>query len=107
MNTRIAFDPRLELNASEFAAAWNASDLAEQGQAQVDESPTESFLPLEITVALISAAVSIPATVIATFIADYLKDRYIDGRKPKVTVTTISTPDGTPLLVVTEEEQQQ
>ena len=96
MQYLVALDPQLGLAAAEFVAAWNASDQAATGTAAVDESPQQSFLPIEITVALITAAVSIPTGVIATFVSEYLKHKFIEKDEPKVTVTTISTPDGRP-----------
>jgi hypothetical protein len=103
MQYLVALDPQLELSAAEFVAAWNASDHAAAGTAAVDESGKKSFLPLEVTVALITTAASIPATVIATFVADYLKHKFIDKDEPKVTVTTISTPEGQPVWIIKQE----
>lgn len=105
MQYRIALDPKLELFASEFAAAWNGEPPLDDAPAAVDEVPTASFLSPDITVALITAAVSIPTTVIATFISDYLKKKFIEKDTPKVTVTTISTPDGQPVWIIKQAEE--
>lgn len=58
----------------------------------------------EITIALITAAVSIPTTVIATFVSDYLKKKFIEKDTPKVTMTTINTPDGRPIWIIQRTE---
>jgi len=105
MQYLIALDPQLNLTAAEFADAWNASDYTAQGAAAAGEAPGQIFLPLEVSVALISAAASIPATIIATFVSDYLKHKFIEGDKPEVTVTTISTPDGRPVWIVKQEKK--
>jgi hypothetical protein len=103
MQYLIALDPQLNLSAAEFAAAWNAGEHVAAGTASVSEVPPESFLSPEVTVALIAAAAYIPTTVIANFISEYLKKKFIDKDKPKVTVTTISTPDGQPVLIIKQE----
>lgn len=103
MQYLIALDPQLELPAGEFAEAWNASSNAKDAPASVDVISKESFISPELTVALISAAVSIPTTIIATFISECLKKKYLD-KAPKVTVTTITTPDGTPVWIVKQAE---
>lgn len=104
MQYRLALDPQLELSAPEFAEAWNASQYAENAPAVVDKVPKESFLSPEITVALITAAVSIPTTVIATFVSEYLKKKFIEKDAPNVTVTSINTPDGQPVLIIKQAE---
>lgn len=104
MHYRIAVDPQLNISAAELAAAWNAGSYAAGAPAAVDDMAGQTFLSPEITVALITAAVSIPTTVIATFISDYLKQKYIDPDSPKVTITTISTPAGEPVWIVKQEE---
>lgn len=100
MQYHVALDPELELSASEFVTAWNASQHAAEAPASLAEASRESFLSPEITVALISAAVSVPTTIIATFISDYLKKKFIEKEAPKVTVTTIYTPDGQPVWII-------
>ena len=105
MQYLVALDPQLGLSAAEFVAAWNASDHAATGTAAVDESPQKSFLPLEVTVALLTAAATVPTTIIATFVSDYLKHKFVEDHDPKVTVTTISTPDGQPVLIVKQKEK--
>jgi hypothetical protein len=105
MQYRIALDPQLGLSAAEFADAWNASQYAEDAPAVVDEVSRESFLSPEITVALITAAISIPTTVIANFVSEYLKKKFIEKNAPKVTVTTISTPDRQPVWIIRQTEE--
>ena len=100
MQYRVALDPHLEVSAAEFAAAWNASQYAAKAPATVSDVSGETFLSPEITVALITAAVSIPATVMATFVSEYLKKKFIDKDTPKVTVTTIETPEGEPVWII-------
>ena len=100
MEYLVALDPQLGVSATEFVAAWNASEHAEEAPASVSEAPQESFMAPELTVALIAAAASIPATVIANFVSDYLKHKFIEKDEPKVTVTTISTPNGQTVLIV-------
>jgi hypothetical protein len=104
MQHLVALDPQLGISAAEFVAAWNESEHAAANPATVDEAPRPAFLPLEVTVALISAAATIPATVIATFVSEYLKQKYLKEDKPKVAVTTITTPDGQPVLIIKREE---
>ncbi len=105
MQYRVALAPQLELSASEFVAAWNTSQHAEGAPAVVDEVLRESFLSPETTVALITVAVTIPATVIASFVSEYLKKKFIEREPPKVTVTTISAPDGQPVWIVKQTEE--
>jgi hypothetical protein len=105
MQYRIALDPQLELSAAEFAATWNANPPVEDAPAVVDEVSGESFLTPEITVALITAAVSIPTTVIANFVSEYLKKKFIEKKTQKVTVTTITTPDGQPVWIIKQTEE--
>lgn len=105
MPIHVALDPQLDLSAAEFVAAWNASEHGADAPATTEEPVTESFMPPEMAVALIAAAASVPTTIIATFVSEYLKKKFIDGDDPKVTVTTISTPDGEPLYVVTRREE--
>lgn len=105
MQYLVAFDPQLGLSAAEFVSAWNAGEGAAAGAAAVSQAPRETFLGPEATVALISAAASIPATVIATFVSEYLKKKFIAKDPPRVSVTTFTAPDGTPLLVVKQEEK--
>ena len=105
MQQRIALDPKLGLSAAEIAAAWNSSQ-AENGEATVDSAPPGTFLSPEMTIVLVTAAVSIPTTVVATFISEYLKEKFIDKDPPKVTVTTISAPEGQPVWIVTQEEKR-
>lgn len=101
---QIALDPRLNLSADEFVAAWNASEYAEQATATLKPATRgDVFLPMEVAVALIGAGAAIPATIVATFVSDWLRERFIDG-PPKVTVTTIETPDGQPILVIKQTE---
>ncbi len=110
MRYQIAFDPQLDLTSAEFVDAWNASEHAADSPASLPAAgdataePTRAFLPIEITVALITAATVIPTTVIATFVSDYLRHKFIDSA-PSVTVTTIETPDGQPVLVITRREE--
>lgn len=104
MKYLVALDPQLGLSSDEFADAWNASEHAAEVTASVDKSAPAAFLAMEITVALITAAVSIPTTIITDFVVEVLKKKYVDKDKPKVSVTTISTPDGQPLLVVKKQE---
>lgn len=106
MPTYLALDPKLGLSAADFVAAWNRSEhKASYGSAQVEEAQAKSFLSPEVTVALIAAAATIPATIIATFVADFLRQEFLEPDKPpKVTVTTIETPDGEPLLVIRSTE---
>jgi len=103
MGYLVALDPQLGVSATEFVAAWNASEHAGDAPASVSEAPPASFLAPEVTVALITAAASIPATVIADFVSEYLKHKFIEKDEPKVTVTTISAPDGQPVLIVKQE----
>ena len=106
MQYRVALDPQLELPAAEFAAAWNASPYAADAPAVVADASRESFLSPEITITLITAAVSIPTTVIATFVSEYLKKKFIEKEAAKVTVTTINTPDGQPVWIIRRTEEQ-
>jgi hypothetical protein len=104
MQYRIALDPQIELLATEFVAAWNASPSAKNAPAIVDNISGQSFLSPDITLVLITAAAAIPTTVLSTFISDYLKKKFINKDAPKVTVTTISTPDGEPVLIIKKTE---
>jgi|SRR3990172_2628259 len=104
MQYRVAIDAQLGLSADEFVEAWNAGDNTPESSASVDTSPLESFLPMEVTVALITAAVSIPATIVADFITEYLKKKFIEKDAPKVTVTTIVTPEGQQVIIVKNEQ---
>jgi hypothetical protein len=104
MGYLVALDPQLGITASEFVTAWNASEHAEDAPASVGEAPQESFMAPEATVALIAAVASIPATVIANFVSEYLKHKFIEEDDPNITVTTISAPDGQPVLIVKQVE---
>jgi hypothetical protein len=105
MQYRISIDPGLEISASEFAAAWNAGQYAGNAPAEVDETTHDTFLSPEITVAVITAAMSIPTAVISTFISEYLKKKFLDKEAPKVSVMTINTPDGKPVIIIKQEMQ--
>ncbi len=105
MHYRIAFEPDLGLLASEFVEAWNNSPFGKESLAEVPQSSNNTFLSPEITGVLIAAAVSIPAGVITNFISEYLKKKFLEKNSAKVTITTIETPDGKPLLVVKREEK--
>jgi hypothetical protein len=100
MDYRLAFDPALDLAAEELASAWNASEYAEQATASLQPVSAASFPMGEMTVLLLSAALSIPASVISTFISDYLKRKFPGKQPPVVEVTTITTPDGEPLFII-------
>ena len=104
MQYRIALDPKIEVSAAEFVAAWNASPSAQNAPAIVDNISRGSFLAPEIALVLITAAVTIPTAVISTFISDYLKKKFINKDALKVTVTTISTPDREPVLIIKKTE---
>lgn len=107
MPTLIALDPQLDLPAADFVTAWNNSAHAADGTA-VEEAPEQaSFLPVELSVVLLTAVVAIPSKVIIDFVTEYLKKKYIDKKEeaPKVIVTTISMPDGQPVLIIKREEQ--
>ena len=106
MRHHLAIDPGLHLSADELAAAWNGGVQAAEAEASVEAS-SASFPMGEMTVLLLSAAMSIPATVIATFISDYLKKKFSGKQPPPVEVTTISTPDGEPLFVIRKSIEQQ
>ena len=103
MQTIVALHPALGLDAAEFVERWNQSDLAAESPAAVDASPVGTFLSPEMSVALVTILAGIPAAVIADFVSAWLKDKFIDGKGKQITVRTIATPDGAPLLVVTEE----
>ena len=105
MPTRIALDPQLDVSATEFVSAWNATPPVEDAPASLADSTAESFLSPELTVALISTAASVPASIIAAFVTEYLKKKFIEKDTPKVTVTTISTPDGEPVLIIKQTEE--
>lgn len=102
MNYLVALAPSLELSAAEFVTAWNESEQG-VGVASVAKAEATTFLTPELTVALIAAAASVPATIVATFVSEYLKKKFIDKEGPKVTVTTISTPDGKPVMIIKQE----
>jgi len=106
MDYRLAFDLALDLAAEELASAWNASEYAEQATASPQPVSAASFPMGEMTVLLLSAALSIPASVISTFISDYLKRKFPGKQPPVVEVTTITTPDGEPLFVIRKSIEQ-
>ena len=103
MQYRVAIDPQLGLSAAEFVQAWNAAERKPESSAVVEPSQSASYLPLEVTVALITAAVAIPATIVADFISECLKKKFLDKNAPKVAVTTIITPDGHSVIIVKTE----
>jgi hypothetical protein len=105
MQYLVALDPQLGVSATEFVAAWNASEHADDAPASLSEASQETFLAPEVSVALIAAATSIPATVIANFVSEYLKHKFIEKDDTKVTVTTISAPDGQPVLIIKQAER--
>ncbi|MCB0078089.1 MAG: hypothetical protein KDD73_11805 [Anaerolineales bacterium] len=97
MAIRLALDPALQISAPDFVDAWNRSDYAAQATATPVAASRDSFADPALTVALISAAVSIPASIVATFISDYLKKRFLEEDKqppPKIEVIVIQLPDG-------------
>jgi len=106
MRLHLALDPRLDLSASDLATAWNGGEFAAEAQASVEPSTAATFLSSEMTILLLSAAVSIPASVISTFISDYLKRKFPGKKPPAVEVTTITTPDGEPLFIIRKEIEQ-
>ena len=105
MNYRIAIDPQLGLSAVEFTDAWNASQYNEDALAVVKSDSRESFLSPEITVVLIAAAVSIPASVISNLVTEVLKKKFLEKKPPKVSVTTTTTPEGQPVLIIKPSEE--
>ncbi len=103
MHTHLALDPQLDLSAADLAAAWNGGEFAVEAKASVEPASATSFLSPDMTMLLLSAALSIPASVIATFISDYLKRKF-PGKKPlAVEVTTVTTPDGELLFIIRKE----
>ena len=107
MRHHLAIDPALHLSAEELATAWNGGAQATEAEASVEAASAAGFPMGEVTVLMLSAALSIPATVIATFITDYLKQKFSGKQPPSVEVTTISTPDGEPLFVIRKSIEQQ
>ena len=107
MRHHLAIDPKLQLSPEELAAAWNGGVQTAEAEASVEAASVAAFPMGEMTVLLLSAALSIPATVIATFISDYLKKKFSGKQPPPVEVTTISTPDGEPLFVIRKSIEQQ
>ena len=105
MQQRIAFDPKFGLSATEFVEAWNAHPPGKDGRAVVNEDFGKTFLSPEISMALITAAVSIPATVIASFVSEYLKSKFIENEAPRVSTTRITTPEGESLLIIRRSEE--
>lgn len=105
MQYRVALDPQLELSAAEFVDVWNATPPVEEASASLAKSSAESFLSPGVTVALISAAASIPTTIIAGFVTEALKQKFLNKAAPKVTVTTISTPDGEPVWIIKQTQE--
>lgn len=107
MDYRLAFDPSLDLAAEELASAWNGGEFAEEAAARVESASAALFPMGEMTVLLLSAALSIPASVISTFITDYLKRKLPGKQPPVVEVTTITTPEGEPLFVIRKSIERQ
>jgi hypothetical protein len=107
MDYRLAFDPSLDLAADDLAAAWNASEFAEEATASLQPAFAASFPIGEMTLLLLSAAASIPAAVISTFISDYFKRKFPGKQPPVVEVTTITTPEGEPLFVIRKSIERQ
>ncbi|AOS83874.1 hypothetical protein BIU88_06740 [Chlorobaculum limnaeum] len=107
MDYRLAFDPSLDLAADELAAAWNASEFAEEATASLQPAFAASFPIGEMTLLLLSAAASIPAAVIATFITDYLKRKFPDKKPPAIEVTTIYSLDGELLFIIRKSIERQ
>lgn len=105
MDHRIAIDPQIGLSADEFVENWNKSQHSLDAPATVDDKKGATFLSPETALALITAAISVPATVIATFVSDYLKKKFLDQGAPKVSATSTLTPDGEPLLNIKRSEE--
>jgi len=105
MQCHIAFDPELCVSADEFVTAWNRSEHSENAKAIIYEDSRGTFLSPEITIALITAAVSIPATIIASVVSEFFKKKYIETDSPKISTVQINAPDGTPILIVKRSEE--
>jgi hypothetical protein len=105
MQYRIALDPQLGLSPAEFAEAWNASPHAQEAPASVEPAAKGTFISPEMTIALISAAASIPTAVVAGFVTEVLKKKFLGKDAPSVTVTVISTPDGGPIWVIRQTQE--
>jgi hypothetical protein len=100
MQYQVALDPQLGLSAAEFVEAWNASPHAQDAPAAVAPATRGAFLSPEITLVLIGAAASIPPAIVAGFVTEVLKEKFLKKDAPRVTVTTISSPDGGPILII-------
>jgi hypothetical protein len=105
MQYQVALDPQLGLSAAEFVEAWNASPHAENAPAAVAPATRGAFLSPDMTLVLIGAAASIPAAVVADVVSEVLKKKLLKKDAPQVTVTTISSPDGGPILIIQHMEK--
>ena len=105
MQQRIAFDPQIGISVDEFVKNWNNSAKGAEAPATASKDTKETFLPPEVTTVLIAAAVGIPAAVIANFISECLKKKFIEKDPPRLTTTTIQTPDGEPIIIIKRLEE--
>lgn len=101
----IALDPSLGISMEEFVTAWNQSEHAEEGKLISQNEPTRSLSPDPTTMmAIFNGVIAISTGVLTAFVSELLKKKFIDKDKPKITTTTIETPDGTPLLIIKTQE---
>jgi hypothetical protein len=104
----VAFSPELEIEAADFAAAWNQDDASRQvAQAVTAQPKGVTYLPPGVSEALVFLA-GVASTIAVDVLKDVIKNRvnaYLAHRypiKPKIEVTAVRQPDGAYLLLVKE-----
>jgi hypothetical protein len=105
MEYTIALDPKLGMSAADFIEAWQASEHSGQGQARLDQSSGGTHFPLAYTAAILTVGGTLAVELITAVDVDWLTYHREREAKPTVTTTTISTPDGTPVLIIKQETE--
>jgi hypothetical protein len=115
MDYPIALDPELEVDAEDFAAAWNdAAECRALAEARAVDQPLQGF-PLDPQLVqqglvVLSGVAGAAGALALDALKDALQARlagYLEkklSRKPAIQVKTVRQPGGAVLLVVTEGE---
>jgi hypothetical protein len=102
MEVQLAFDPGLNLDAAQFAAAWNGTpDCASVARAEAQPTPATTFLPPEIIATGMTILGGISLNLVSDALYDLIKIALArSGVKKTTEIIQLTQPDGTNLLIV-------
>ncbi len=108
MQYQLALDPALGLTPQDFAAAWNASPERRQAaRVQVEAGTATQFDPslgaAAVTLVVIPLLVGMLSSALFALIEEVLADK---GVRRKVHYQEITAPDGTRIIAISIEEEE-